>query len=783
MMQRHRRSLALIVLGITLVGCTESPTTDSTTTLVTSPPTTATTIPPVPSGMVALEDHVTGLTGLRPVGWDEISYGTYLTGEETDFGNFTTQFVPGASEPDVLATVSELIGGLPVAPLSTYEGDQHTFNVFGYESAGGVFEGTLGRGRVGISEGANGAYIVGLAVGPDQPDSVWEEIFEPALDHLGSWGNADASQASPDSDASYRNEELTPEERAEDLIGRMTLREKLGQLTLIEKDSLASEAVTVYGLGAVLSGGGGSPERNDAIGWAEMVDTFQSEAMAGRLGIPILYGVDSVHGHGNLMGATIFPHNIGLGATGDAGLVEQIGRATAVETAATGIRWNFAPVLAVPSDIRWGRTYEVYSQDPAVVATLGSAYIRGLQGQSLDDATSVLATAKHFIGDGSTTFGSSTTNEYLLDQGVTPDDPALLQQLIPPYQAAIDTGVGSVMASFSSWGDTKMHADEQLLTDVLRTDLGFDGLTVSDWGGVDQIDTDYYQAVVKSVNAGIDLNMVPYDAATYMWNLARAVETGDITEERIDDAVRRVLIPKFRLGLFERPSSDPSLLSLVGSTEHRALARSAVAASAVLLKDEGMLPLDASAHTIFLSGNAADDSGVLAGGWTITWQGRPGDIEGATTLKEAIEERLPEAEVIFNRHGRLTGGNAAADPDICIAALGEEPYAEGVGDSTDLSLPGVGLVDSMREFCDEIVVVIVSGRPVIITEHIDSWDAVVAAWLPGSEGAGLADVLFGDVPFTGTLPMDWPASVEDLPLGSSANPPLFPMGHGITSSG
>ena len=783
MMRRHRRrSQGLVALAVALlVACTHATASDSTQ--KSSPSSTTTTIHPTPPGLVPLADHVTGLTGLRPEGWQEVGYGTYLVGADAGLGHFTTQFLPGATENDVLATISELIGGLPVTAASEHAGERHSFDVFEYESAGGVFDGTLGRGRVGLSESEIGVYLVGVAVGPDHPEDVWSEIFEPAMDHLGSWGSAETSLGSPDSQAPYRNTELSPEERVDDLLERMTLREKLGQLTLIEKDSLAPAAVTVYGLGSVLSGGGGSPERNDATGWAEMVDGFQAEARAGRLGIPLLYGVDTVHGHGSLMGATIFPHNIGLGAAGDPALVEQIGRATAVETAATGIRWNFAPVVAIPSDPRWGRTYETYSQDPRVVAELGTAYIRGLQGDSLDGATSVLATAKHFIGDGSTVFGSSTTNDYLVDQGVTPDDPVLLARLIHPYRDAIDAGVGSIMASFSSWGDTKVHGDAQLLSDVLRGDLGFDGVTVSDWGGVDQVDADYYQAVVKSVNAGIDLNMVPYDAATYMWTLSKAVDAGDISEARVDEAVRRILMAKFRLGLFEHPWSDPSLLPLVGSAEHRALARTAVAASAVLLKNEGVLPLDDSADTIFLSGNAADDAGVMAGGWTITWQGRPGDIMGATTLREAIEARLPHAEVIYNRHGRLTGGNANVIPDVCIAALGEAPYAEGMGDSRDLSLPGIGLVDSMRKFCDQVVVVIVSGRPVIITEEIDSWDAVVAAWLPGSEAGGLADVLFGDVPFTATLPLAWPASVDDLPLGSSVNPPLFPMGHGITDSG
>lgn len=573
------------------------------------------------------------------------------------------------------------------------------------------------------------------------------------------------------------------EELVADLLSKMTLDEKIGQMTLIEKDSLAPGDVATYALGAVLSGGGGSPPDNNPAAWVEMVDRFMEEALSTRLGIPILYGVDAIHGHANVMGATVFPHNIGLGATGDAELVERIGRATAIETSATGIRWNFGPVLAVPSDLRWGRTYEAYGEKPSLVAELGTSYIRGLQGDDLSDPTSVLATAKHFIGDGSTVFGTSTIGDYLLDQGVAPADEQLLHDvLVPPYRAAVEAGVGSVMGSFSSWGEAKVHAQRELLTDLLRRDLGFTGFLVSDWGAIDQIDPDYQRAVGTAVNAGVDMNMVPYDPVAFISTLRRAVELGDVPMERIDEAVTRILTAKFQLGLFEQPHRDPGLLAEVGSDQHRALAREAVAKSAVLLKNDDVLPLSKETQTIFVAGLAADDVGIQSGGWTITWQGRSGPMVGGTSLLEGLVAGAPQdANVVYNRHGRLTGENAGLRPDVCIVVLGEEPYAEGWGDSTDLALPGVDMTRTLREPCPQLAVVIISGRPVIITDRIDGWDAVVAAWLPGSEGAGIADVLFGHQPFTGKLPVTWPRSVEQLPLGSSDEDPLFPVGFGLTA--
>jgi beta-glucosidase len=306
-------------------------------------------------------------------------------------------------------------------------------------------------------------------------------------------------------------------------------------------------------------------------------------------------------------------------------------------------------------------------------------------------------------------------------------------------------------------------------------------MVVSDWGGVDQIDPDYYQAVLTSTLAGIDMNMVPSDPVSYMWALSKAVGSGALAPERIDQAVGRILEAKFALGLFESPHPDPNLLDEVGSAEHRALAREAVAKSAVLLKDDGVLPLGPDPMTILVAGVAADDVGIQSGGWTLTWQGRPGPVPGGTSIVEGIAQMAPSGStVIFNRHGRLAGAYADVQPDVCVAVLGEAPYAEGVGDSSDLELPGTGLVDRMRDDCERIVVIVISGRPVIVTEEIDGWDALIAAWLPGSEGAGVADLLFGVTPFSATLPVAWPATIDQLPLEPGDSGALFPIGFGLT---
>ncbi|GIK58846.1 MAG: beta-glucosidase [Chloroflexi bacterium] len=579
----------------------------------------------------------------------------------------------------------------------------------------------------------------------------------------------------------YLNPELPTAERVEDLLGRMSLEEKIGQMTLVEKNSIQPTAVTTYHIGGILSGGGGYPhDGNTPEKWAAMVDSYQEAALATPLGIPIIYGVDAVHGHNNLKGATIFPHNIGLGATRNPELLRQIGHITAIETRATGIPWNYAPVIAVPQDIRWGRTYEAYSENTELVSELGVAYMQGLQGEDLAAVMAVLATPKHYIGDGGTAWGTSRTENYMLDQGDMQVDEATLRELfLPPYQAAIDAGAQSIMVSFSSWNGVKMHAQKYLLMDVLKGELDFDGFLVSDWQAIDQISPNYYEAVVTSVNAGVDMNMAPYDYLRFINTMLTAVENGDITETRINDAVRRILTAKFDLGLFENPYADTTNIGLIGSAEHRALAQEAVSQSLVLLQNNNeTLPLPKDAR-IFVAGSFADDIGVQSGGWTIEWQGKPGNITEGTTILEAIEATAV-GEVQFNRFGRFENFDPPAD--VGIVVLGELPYAEGRGDAADLNLSAsdMELIRRMGEQANKVVVILLSGRPLIITDALPLADAWVAAWLPGSEGQGVADNLFGNHPFTGTLPYTWPASMAQLPLKAGGEP-LFPFGYGLTT--
>ncbi len=424
-------------------------------------------------------------------------------------------------------------------------------------------------------------------------------------------------------DEIYRDPTQPVEARVEDLLARMTLEEKIGQMTLVEKNSLNPQVVFDYFIGGVLSGGGGYPAQNTPAAWLGMVSAFQEAALDTRLGIPIIYGVDAVHGHNNVRGATIFPHNIGLGATRDAALVEQIGAATASEMMATGIYWNYAPVIAVVQDVRWGRTYEAFGENTELVTELGTAFMRGLQG----DPLLVLATPKHYLGDGGTAWGTSSFGPNNLDRGDTQVDEATLRELyLPPYVEAVNSGALTIMVSFSSWNGTPMHANAYLINDVLKGELGFEGFVVSDWQGIDLVTADYYDAVVASINAGVDMNMVPQDYRSFITALTRAVESGDVAQERIDDAVRRILRAKFAVGLFDRETGDGATLDQVGSAEHRGLARQAVSESLVLLKNDEALPISADAATIFVAGSAADDIGIQSGGWTIEWQGGMGDI-------------------------------------------------------------------------------------------------------------------------------------------------------------
>ena len=602
----------------------------------------------------------------------------------------------------------------------------------------------------------------------------------------------------------YRDPSVSIAARVGDLLDRMTLDEKIGQMTQVEKNSLNPDTVKQFFIGSVLSGGGGYPPENTPAGWVKMVGDFQEAALQTRLGIPILYGVDAVHGHNNLYGAVIYPHNIGLGATGDLDLVYRIGRATAEELVATGVYWNFAPTVAVPQDIRWGRTYEGFSQDNRIVAQLASAYIKGLQGDRLNGPLSVLANPKHYLGDGGTTWGSSqmlfpippgytlegVDNQFAfkIDQGDTRLDEAALREIhLTPYIAALQAGAQVVMPSLSSWNGLKLHAHRYLLTQVLKGELGFNGFIISDWAGIDQVSDDYYQAVVTGINAGIDMSMVPYDYERFISSLKRAVEKGDILLERIDDAVQRILSVKFKVGLFERPQPDPRHLPLIGSVEHRQLGREAVAKSLVLLKNEAQaLPLSKSAPTILVGGKAADDIGLQCGGWTIEWLGQPGNITTGTTILSGIRTAVSSSSRVFydsdGRFEQLSDKLA----EVGIVVLAEIPYAEGFGDQPDPTLSKVDilLIERMRALCQKLVVVLLSGRPLIITEQLPDIDALVAAWLPGTEGQGIADVLFGDLPFSGRLSFSWPRSMDQIPIVSPSlagreTDALFPIGFGL----
>jgi beta-glucosidase len=590
--------------------------------------------------------------------------------------------------------------------------------------------------------------------------------------------------------------------RVDDLLKRMTLDEKIGQMTQVEKDSIKPGDITKYYIGSILSGGGGSPQNNTPQDWYAMVEAYQDEALSTRLGIPLIYGVDAVHGHGNLQNATIFPHNIGLGAGNNPELVEKIARATAEEMLATGIPWNFSPVIAVVQDVRWGRTYEGFSEDTGIVSSLGAAYIMGMQ--SLEDGDSVsasqsiftLATPKHFIGDGATIWGSSLTGRYELDQGNMQVPEAVLREIyLPPYQSAVDAGALSVMASFSSWKGIKMHAQQELMTDVLKDELGFNGFIVSDWQAIDQIyPDDYYASVVTSINAGVDMNMVPYDYVQFIETMKQAVDYGDIPESRVDEAVRRILKVKFALGLFESPMPDTKYQATVRSRDHLELARQAVRESLVLLKNENnVLPLSKDTPVIFIAGEGANDIGLQSGGWTLEWQGQAGNANEGTTILSGIRSVLStNSRVEFNREGDFSefkdsDGNQLI-ANVGIVVLSEDPYAEGVGDAEDISLTDdeIKLIQVTHEQSNSVVVILLSGRPRVITQGLPLADAWVAAWLPGTEGGGIADVLFGDYPFTGRTAFSWPRLLEQLPVNvnnskdkSGCGAPLFPFGYGL----
>src|SRR5256712_5454827 len=483
-------------------------------------------------------------------------------------------------------------------------------------------------------------------------------------------------------------------------VSKMTLAEKEGQMTQVENNAFTMAGnsirdITAYFIGSVLSGGGGGPQGpgGTATQWADMADNFQSYALQTRLKIPLIYGADAVHGHNNVYGATLFPHNIGLGAMHDAALITQIEQTTRDEVLGTGVRWTFAPCVCTPQDIRWGRTYEGYSEVASDNQTDGSAAIVGFQGPNGQLGTSnILATAKHFIGDGHTAWG--TGSPYLNEGDARITEQQLDAIDYPPYQSAVSNKVGSVMISYSSWNGLKDHANQYLITTKLKgtgtdsngtPDLGFQGFVVSDWQAINQISTDYNYDVRTAINAGIDLVMVPDDYKTFISTLDTEIKAGNIPMSRIDDAVTRILTAKFASGLFTQPYTDRSYTPNVGSAAHRAVARQAERESLVLLKNNGVLPLSKTgSYTLVVGGDHANNLGYQLGGWSISWQGGSGTTTIGTTLWQAIQQAGLSSSVKLNFVGTRTKGNYKGD--VGIVAVGETPYAEGNGDTKTLAL-------------------------------------------------------------------------------------------------
>ncbi|MDP3148504.1 MAG: glycoside hydrolase family 3 N-terminal domain-containing protein [Ignavibacteria bacterium] len=590
------------------------------------------------------------------------------------------------------------------------------------------------------------------------------------------------SAFSSDRPAKKSKQKSSIDKKVDDLLSQMTLEEKIGQMVQADIDALKGhyEDIEKYSLGSILCGGDSEIDDVSAKGWADFYDMLQSHAVKSRLKIPMIYGVDAVHGHNNVTGAVVFPQNIGLGATRNAKLIEKAARITAEEVAATGMDWAFAPCIAVARNERWGRTYESFGEDPELAKTLGAAQVKGFQGKKLSGNTSILACAKHFLGDGGTTDGK--------DQGNTEvDEPTLRKLHLPGYAAAIKAGTKTIMVSYNSWNGVKMHGNKHLLTDVLKGELKFNGILVSDWAAIDQLEKDYKSSIEKSINAGLDMVMIPNppgkanNYVDFITLLKELANENKVPMSRIDDAVKRILRVKFEMNIFENPFTDRTLMPTFGSKEHRQVARECVRQSLVLLKNENKtLPISKKVKNIALAGTSADDIGNQCGGWTINWQGKSGDnISGGTTVLQAVKNAVSINTVVsYSKDGSQVG-----DADVVLVVVGETPYAEMKGDREDLSLSkeDVAVIENVKKSGKPYVVVLFSGRPMIIEQQLKDAKAFVAAWLPGSEGAGIADVLFGDFNFTGKLGHSWPKTMEQIPVnvGDKNYAPLFKYGFGL----
>lgn len=611
-----------------------------------------------------------------------------------------------------------------------------------------------------------------------------------------------ASQEAP----RYLDPDAPVAERVADLLARMTLEEKVGQMTQIDLARLMGSGEWDRGpldplwlerilgdahVGSLLSGGGAAPVPNEPAAWKETIDALQRYAIrTSRLGIPILYGVDAVHGHNNVLGATIYPHGIGLAATFDPDLVRAIGRAVGEDVAATGVTWNFAPVADLGRDPRWGRFYETFGESPAVAAAMVAAFVEGQASVGR-----VASTLKHFVAYGQAESGNDRAPADLSGR-------SLRGIHLPPFAAGVHAGARTVMIASGSVNGVPVHASRYLLTDVLREELGFDGVASSDWGDVDKLVTvhrvapDLDAAVAMAVNAGVDVVMVPHDAEGFTSALLRQVRAGEVSEARIDEAAGRVLALKFALGLFERPYVDTPAAAAVVETD-RSLARRAATESLTLLENRGgALPIT-GARRVLVTGPGASDVAMQMGGWTIRWQGLEpgGDEPPAVTVLEGLRAGAPEGTRVEHRTPHDPGLlDVAATADAVVVVLGEAPYAEGAGDSDDLAIPEddaqlvARLEDALEGRDAPLVTVLMAGRPLLLPAALRrASDALVMAYLPGTEaGTALADVLYGRVAPSGRLPFAWPASVGGLPITADEPPaeaehePLYPFGHGLS---
>ncbi len=582
------------------------------------------------------------------------------------------------------------------------------------------------------------------------------------------------------------------EARVRELLASMTIEEKIGQLIQADIGSITPADLAAYPIGSILAGGSSSPngdERSGPQAWLDLSRAFRA-AVAARPGaaIPLLFGVDAVHGHANIVGATIFPHNIGLGAARDPALVGAIARATAEEVAATGVDWTFAPTLAVPRDDRWGRTYEGFSEDPAVARDYAAALVHGLQGELRDGAGlasgRVMGSAKHFLADGGTTDGRDRGDAAVSEQ-------TLIDVHLSGYREAINAGVLSIMVSFSSWNGEKHTGNRSLLTDVLRGSLGFEGLLIGDWDAHAALPGCRSDSCPSAINAGLDMFMAPNAWKALFDNTLVQARSGEISAARLDEAVSRILRAKIAAGVFDAADPIEGRFEVIGSPDHRALARRAVRQSLVLLKNENsVLPIRPGARVLVV-GEAADDIGLAAGGWTIGWQG-VGNTNSDFPGGQSIWSGLDEAITVVGGQATLSAdGSFETAPDVAIVVFGETPYAEYYGDQETQDFAPTGPLETLRRLQAAgipTVSVFLSGRPLWTNPEINASDAFVAAWLPGSEGGGVADVLVANVDgaarhdFTGRLGFSWPRSAgqQSQNVGAPGYDPQFPFGYGLS---